>query len=245
MGKLSDKVAVITGGSSGIGLATARRFVREGADVVIVGRRSGELAVAVESVGERVEGVQGDVANLDDLDRVYAAVRQKHGRVDIVFANAGVVSFGPLGSVTEQDFDATFGVNVKGVFFAVQKALPMMPDGGSVILTSSIAGRKGWGAQSVYGATKAAVRAFARTWTADLKDRRIRVNTISPGPIATPMVARVGLTDAQVQHLMAQVPMGRFGKPEEIASAAVFLASDESSYVTGIDLCVDGGMAQI
>ena len=245
MGKLSERVAVITGGSSGIGLETARRFVREGADVVIVGRRQAELSAAVASVGARVDGVQGDVANLDDLDRVYAAVREKHGRVDIVFANAGVVSLAPLGSVTEQDFDATFGVNVKGVFFAVQKALPMMPDGGSVILTSSIAGRKGWGAQSVYGATKAAVRAFARTWTADLRERRIRVNTTSPGPIITPMVARAGLTDAQMQHLLAQVPMGRFGKPEEIASAAVFLASDESSYVTGIDLCVDGGMAQI
>jgi NAD(P)-dependent dehydrogenase (short-subunit alcohol dehydrogenase family) len=245
MGTLSDKVAVTTGGSSGIDLATARRFVREGADVVIVGRRPAELAAAVASAGERGDGVEGDVANLDDLGHLYAAARQKHGRVDIVFANASVVSLGPLGSVTEQDFDATFGVNVKGVFFAVQKRLPMMPDAGSVSLTSSIGGRRGWGAQSVYVATKAAVRAFARTWTADLRERRIRVNRISPGPIITPMVARAGLTDAQIQHLMAQVPMGGFGKPEEIASTAVFLASDESSYVTGIDLCVDGGMAQI
>src|ERR671936_976927 len=173
MGKLSDKVAVITGGSSGIGLATARRFVREGASVVIVGRRQAELSAAVASVGERAEGVQGDVANLADLERVYARVKDRHGRVDVVFANAGVAQFGPLGSVAEQDFDATFGVNVKGVFFAVQQALPLIPDGSSIILTSSIAGRKGWAAQSVYSATKAAVRAFARTWTADLKDRRI------------------------------------------------------------------------
>ncbi|MBO0879610.1 MAG: SDR family oxidoreductase [Mycobacterium sp.] len=245
MGKLSDKVAVITGGSSGIGLETARRFIREGASVVIVGRRQKELATAVASIGEGIEGVQGDVANLVDLDRLYSLIENRYGRVDVVFANAGVPQFAPIGYVTEQDFDATFNINVKGVFFAVQKALPLMPNGSSIVLTSSVAGRKGMGAQSVYSATKAAVSSFARTWTADLKDRGIRVNTISPGPVFTPMVAMAGLSDEQVQNFTAQVPMGRFGKPHEIASAAVFLASNDSSFVTGIDLCVDGGMAQI
>src|SRR6516225_2265577 len=249
MGRLSGKVAVITGGNSGIGLATAKRFVEEGAQVVITGRRQQELDRAAATIGKNVTAVQGDVSRLEDLDRLYAIVCEKHGSIDILFANAGVGSLAPLGAITEEHFDREFGINVKGVLFTVQKALPLLKDGGSIILNSSIAGQKGLGGFSVYNATKAAVRSFARTWTSDLKERKIRVNTISPGPIATPLVGKIGLskeqTDQFAASLVSQVPLGRPGQSEEVASVAVFLASDESSYITGIDLNVDGGLAQV
>jgi NAD(P)-dependent dehydrogenase (short-subunit alcohol dehydrogenase family) len=243
MEKLKGKVAVITGGSSGIGLATVKRFVEEGAYVFITGRRQAELDAAVREIGANVAGVQGDVANLADLDRLYATVGRQKGRMDVLFANAGVVEFVPLGSITEEHFDRLFNINVRGVLFTVQKALPLFTDGGSIILTSSGVSIKGFAAASVYSATKAAVRSFARCWTTDLKQRRIRVNVISPGPIETPMFAEV--PQEEKARLSSTVPMGRLGKPDEIASAAVFLASDESSYVTGIELFVDGGVAQV
>jgi NAD(P)-dependent dehydrogenase (short-subunit alcohol dehydrogenase family) len=245
---LAGKVAVVTGGNSGIGLATAKRFAAEGASVVITGRRQAELDAAVKEIGGNTIGVRGDVSNLADLDRLYETVKQKHGRVDVVFANAGGAEFAPLGSITEEHYDKTFDTNVKGVLFTVQKALPLMPDGGSIILNASIVGVKGWEAFSVYSATKAAVRSFARTWTTDLKDRKIRVNAISPGPIETPAIDEVAQTEEGKQFragLVAGVPLGRMGAPDEIAKAAVFLASDDSSFVTGIDLFVDGGMAQV
>ncbi len=249
MGRLNGKIAVITGGNSGMGLETARRFVAEGAKVVITGRRRKELDAAVKSIGRNVTGVQGDVSKLDDLDRLYARVREKHGHIDILFANAGLAQMAPLDQVTEEFFDLHFDVNVKGLFFTVQKALPLMRDGSSIILNSSIAGRMGMAGMSVYSATKAAVRSFSRTWTMDLKDRKIRVNTLSPGPIETPIFGKMGLTADQTrefgERVLEQVPMGRMGTSDEIARAVVFLASDDSSYITGIDLCVDGGMAQI
>jgi len=243
MEKLKGKVAVITGGSSGIGLATVKRFVEEGAYVFITGRRQAELDAAVREIGANVAGVQGDVANLADLDRLYATVGRQKGRMDVLFANAGVVEFVPLSSITEEHFDRVFNINVRGVLFTVQKALPLFTDGGSIILTSSGVSIKGFAAASVYSATKAAVRSFARCWTTDLKERRIRVNVISPGPIETPMFAQV--PQEEITRITSTVPMGRMGKPDEIASAAVFLASDESSYVTGIELFVDGGVAQV
>ena len=249
MGKLEGKVAVITGGNSGIGLATAERFVKEGAEVFITGRRQSELDKAVKLIGKNVIGVQGDVANLADLDRLYATVKQRAGRIDIVFANAGGGEFAPLGAITEEHFDKTFGSNVKGLLFTVQKALPLLADGGSVILNASIVSMKGVPALSVYSATKAAVRSFARSWTTDLKDRRIRVNAISPGPIDTPGVDSLGKNAEETKQfkaaMIATVPMGRMGNSDEIAKAAVFLASDDSSFVTGIELFVDGGSAQI
>ncbi len=248
-GKLVGKVAVITGGNSGMGLATAKLFVKEGAHVYIIGRRKAELDVAVKEIGSNGTAVQGDVAKLADIDRLYAMVKEKHGKVDIVFANAGVGELVPITDVTEAHFDKLFGINVKGLLFTVQKALPLMPDGGSVILNGSIAGYTGSPAFSVYSATKAAVRSFARTWTADLKDRKIRVNTLSPGPIDTPIFETVVSEKDHVEQLKAgfaaQVPLGRMGRPEEIATVALFLASDDSSFVTGIDLSVDGGMAQV
>jgi NAD(P)-dependent dehydrogenase (short-subunit alcohol dehydrogenase family) len=243
MGKLTGKIAVITGGSSGIGLATAQRFVAEGAYVFITGRRQAELDAAVERVDRNVRGVQGDVAKLADLDRLYETVRSEKGRLDIVFANAGGGELGPLGSITEEHFDKTFNVNVKGTLFTVQKALPLLNDGGSIILTGSIAGVKGFPAFGVYSATKAAIRSFVRSWTSDLKDRHIRANVISPGTIDTPILAP--LPKEAIAQILSSVPMGRIGEPEEIAKAAVFLASDDSSYVTGIELFVDGGAAQI
>lgn len=247
--KLAGKVAVITGGNSGIGLATAQRFVAEGAHVFITGRRQSELDAAVKQIGNNVTGVQGDVSNLADLDRLYATVKHQKGRIDILFANAGGGEFAPLGQITEAHFDKTFNINVKGLVFTVQKALPLVPDGGSIILNASIASLKGMPAFSVYSATKAAVRSFARSWTVDLKDRRIRVNAISPGPIETPAMNGLVQTEEQLKEfksgLIAAVPLGRLGDPDEIAKAAVFLASDDSSYVTGIELFVDGGMAQI
>jgi NAD(P)-dependent dehydrogenase (short-subunit alcohol dehydrogenase family) len=248
--RFEGKVAVITGGNSGIGFATAKRLVAEGASVVITGRRQADLDNAVNEIGSsRAVGVQGDVSKMQDLDRLYAIIKSKHGHIDILFANAGLGQLAPLGHVTEEDFDLHFNVNVKGLFFTVQKALQLMKDGGSIILNASIASTKGNQAVSVYSATKAAVRSFARTWTVDLKERKIRVNAISPGPIATPIFDKIGLTAEQkdqfLESMVERVPMGRMGNPDEIASAVLFLASSESSFVTGIELAVDGGMAQI
>jgi len=247
--RLDGKVAVVTGGNSGIGLETARRFVAEGADVFITGRRKDALDEAVRSIGKCVTGVQGDVSNLADLDRLYATVKQKAGRIDVLFANAGLGQFVPFDHVSESSFDLQFDVNVKGLFFTVQKALPLLVDGGTIILNSSIAGVKGLGPASAYNATKAAVRSFARSWTNELKDRRIRINTLSPGPIETPIFGKLGLTEEQIAgfatDIVGRVPLGRVGTADEIAKAAVFLASDDSSFVTGIDLQVDGGLAQV
>jgi NAD(P)-dependent dehydrogenase (short-subunit alcohol dehydrogenase family) len=247
--KLEGKVAAVTGGTSGIGLATARRFAAEGAHVVITGRRQAELDAAVKQIGGTTVGVRGDVAKLDDLDRLYETVKQKHGRIDVLFANAGGGEFAPLGSITEEHFDKAFNINVKGLLFTVQKALPLFTDGGSIILNASIASVKGMEAFSVYSATKAAVRSFARTWTVDLKHRKIRVNALSPGPIATPAIDVLAGGKEQGNQFRANmasaVPLGRVGEPDEIAKAAVFLASDDSSYVTGIELFVDGGRAQV
>jgi NAD(P)-dependent dehydrogenase (short-subunit alcohol dehydrogenase family) len=249
MKKLEGKVAVITGGNSGIGLATAQRFAAEGAHVFITGRRQGELDAAVRDIGKNVTGVQGDVSKLADLDRLYAAVKQQQGRIDVLFANAGGGELAPLGGISEEHFDKAFRVNVKGLLFTVQKALPLFQDGGSIILNASIAGSKGMEAFSVYGAAKAAVRSFARSWTVDLKHRKIRVNAISPGPIETPGFSNLGLSEEQIKEfkttVVSAVPMGRMGSADEVAKAALFLASDDSSYVTGIELFVDGGMAQI
>ncbi len=248
-GKLEGKVAVVTGGNSGIGLATAKRFVAEGAYVFITGRRPAELDAAVKEIGKNVTGVQGDVAKLADIDKLYAAVKAKTGRIDILFANAGIAELAPLGEITEEDYDRIFNINVKGLLFTVQKALPLIPSGGSIILNASIVASKGNPASSVYSATKAAVRSFARTWTMDLKERKIRVNAVSPGPIETPAydrIAKSGPAGKQMlESIVNRVPMGRFGQPDEIARAAVFLASDDSTFVTGIELFVDGGAAQV
>ncbi len=247
--KLEGKIALVTGGNSGIGLATAQRFVAEGAYVFVTGRRQAELDAAVKQIGPSAFGVQGDVANLADLDRLYATIKKQKGRLDVLFANAGGGEFARMGEITEAHFDKWFGINVKGLLFSVQKALPLMPDGASIILNASIVSIKGMEAFSVYSATKAAVRSFARTWTVDLKARKIRVNALSPGPIATPAIDELaGGKDAARQmmdSMAAGVPLGRVGQPDEIAKAAVFLACDDSSYVTGIELFVDGGMAQI
>jgi len=249
MEKLQGKVAVITGGSSGIGLATAQRFVDEGAYVFITGRRQSELDAAAKQIGKNVTGVQGDVSNIADLDRLYATVKQQKGRIDVLFANAGIIELAPLGSITESHFDKIFNINVKGLLFTVQKALPLFQDGGSIILTGSIGGSKGYEGSDVYGATKAAIRSFARSWTVDLKHRKIRVNAISPGPIETPMTSSMvqseELGEQLKTNLVNAVPLGRMGSPDEVAKAVLFLASDDSSYVTGIELFVDGGMAQI
>lgn len=249
MNKLSGKIAVITGGNSGIGLATAKLFANEGATVVITGRRQAELDAAVAEIGSHAVGVQGDVSKLDDLDKLYAEVKAKFGHIDIVFANAGIAELAPVGLVTEEHFDKVFGINVKGLLFTVQKALPLMVDGGSIILNSSVANTAGLEGFGVYSATKAAVRSFARTWTAELKARKIRVNVVSPGPIATPIFDTMGLSKEQIDefgtNITTQVPLGRFGQPEEIAQAVLFLASSDSSYVAGVDLYVDGGMVAV
>src|SRR2546422_695911 len=249
MGKLEGNIALITGGNSGIGLATAKQFVTEGAYVFITGRRDPELAAAVKEIGRNVTGVQGDVSNLGDLDRVFGQIKREKGKLDIVFANAGVAKYAPFGKITEEFYDSIFNINVKGLLFTVQKALPLLPDGASIILNASIVASKGLPANSVYSATKAAVRSFARTWTTDLKDRRIRVNAVSPGATDTP-----GLNDLwtsteagqqRLKMLSNAVPLGRLGTPDEIAKAVVFLASDDSSYITGTELFLDGGMAQV
>ena len=249
MGKLEGNVAVITGGNSGIGLATAQQFVSEGAYVFITGRRQSELDSAATQIGKNnVTAVQGDVSNLSDLDRLYAKVKEQKGQINILFANAGIIEAAPLGEISEEHFDKMFGVNVKGLLFTVQKALPLFQDGGSIILNASVAASKGFEATSIYSATKAAIRSFARTWTADLKQRKIRVNTISPGRIDTPIFNGV-LNEEQIKQfnatVVANVPLGRMGNPDEVAKAASFLASDDSSYISGTELFVDGGMAQI
>ena len=249
MSKLEGKVAVITGGNSGIGLATAQQFVSDGAYVFITGRRQSELDSAATQIGKNnVTAVQGDVSNLADLDRLYAKVKEQKGQINVLFANAGIVGAAPLGQISEEHFDKMFGINVKGLLFTVQKALPLFQDGGSIILNASVAASKGFEATSVYSATKAAIRSFARTWTADLKQRKIRVNTISPGRIDTPIFNGV-LSEEQTKQfnatVVANVPLARMGNPDEIAKAASFLASDDSSYITGTELSVDGGLAQI
>jgi NAD(P)-dependent dehydrogenase (short-subunit alcohol dehydrogenase family) len=246
MKKLAGKIALITGGTSGIGLATAKQFVHEGASVFITGRRAPELAAAVREIGTNVTGVQGDVSNLGDLDRLFAQLTREKGTLDIVFANAGGVQFAPLGQITEEHYDALFNRNVKGLLFTVQKALPLLPDGASIILNAPIAASTAplpeW---SVYNATKAAVRSFARTWTTDLKARRIRVNAVSPGYTDMPPWHATEAAEEHIKTIANSIPLGRFGTPDEIAKAVVFLASDDSSYVTGTELCVDGGFAQV
>ena len=248
MGKLEGKIALITGGNSGIGLATAKEFVSEGAYVFITGRREPELAAAVKEIGGNVSSVQGDASNLGDLDRLFALIKREKGKLDIVFANAGTADFASLGKITEEHFDSIFNINVKGLLFTVQKALLLMPDGASIILNASIVASKGSPQWSVYSATKAAVRSFARTWATDLKDRRIRVNAVSPGFTDTPGLNELlgSETGQQRKRMISNsVPLGRFGTPQEIAKAVVFLASDDGSYVTGTELFVDGGFAQV
>lgn len=249
MSRLNGKIAVVTGGNSGIGLASAIRFAEEGAQVVIVGRRQEELDKALQLIGPGAIAIQGDISNLADLDRIYAQVKATKGRIDIVFANAGLGDFQPIGAITEASFDRTFGINVKGTLFTVQKALPLMSAGGSVILTGSTTATMGTPAFSVYSATKAALRNFARSWALDLKGTGIRVNVLSPGPISTPgldlALSGTGQKDAIIDAMVAQIPLDRIGKPEEVAAAALFLASDESSFMTGSELFVDGGFAQV
>lgn len=243
MAKLKDKVAVITGGTSGMALATAKLFVEEGAYVFIVGRRQKTLDDAVKAIGRNVTGVQGDASNLADLDRLYATVQREKGRIDVLFASAGTGELAAIGEVTEEHFDRTFGLNVRGTLFTVQKALPLFNDGGSIIMNGSIAGVKGFPAFGVYSASKAALRSFARSWTLDLKAQNIRVNVLSPGTIDTPILD--GLPRESIDAFVSLIPRGKIGRPEEIATAALFLASSDSSFVTGGELFVDGGVAQI
>ena len=249
MGKLEGKIALVTGANSGIGLATAKSFVTEGAYVYITGRRDSELARAAAAIASNVTAVPGDVSKPADLDRLFAQIQREKGRLDIVFANAGVAKFAPLGTITEEFYDSIFDVNVKGLLFTVQKALPLMPEGGSIIVNASVVASKGLPANSVYSATKAAVRSFARTWTTDLKSRRIRVNAVSPGSIDTPglndLLASSEVGEQRRKAITNAVPLGRFGTSDEIAKAVVFLASDDASYVTGAELFVDGGFAQV
>ena len=249
MPRLEGKVAVITGGSSGIGLATAKRFVEEGAFVYITGRRQAELDKAVRLIGRNMVAVQGDVRSLDDLDRLFAQIKAEKGLIDVVVASSGFVEHQRLGEITPEHFDKTFGINARGALFTVQKALPLLRDAGSIILISSIAAEMGFPAHGAYSATKAAVRSFVRTWTAELKDRGIRVNAISPGPIDTPIIDSQAATKAGADKIRADfvsvIPLGRMGRAEEVANAALFLASHESSFVAGIDLVVDGGMRAV
>lgn len=248
MNRLEGKVAVVTGANSGIGLASAKRFAAEGAQVFITGRREAELDRAIEQIGGHVTAFQGDVSVLADLDRLYALVKEKAGRIDVLHANAGGGSVAPLGEITEAQFDKVFGTNVKGVLFTVQKALPLMTDGGSIILTGSTTSITGTPAFSVYSASKAAVRNFARTWIIDLKERHIRVNVLSPGPTVTPGLLRLaapGEEDELLAGFANTIPLGRVGDPDEIGRVAVFLASTDSSFVNGVELFVDGGAAQI
>ncbi len=247
--RLEGKIALVTGGTTGIGFATAKRFAAEGAQVIITGRRKEVLDKAAGELGSQVIGVQADSAKLGDLDRLYGEIKKLHGHLDIVFANAGGGEFATIDQATEEHFDKTFDSNVKGVFFTVQKALPLMREGGAIVLNASIVSAKGIPAFGVYSATKAAVRSFARTWTNELKDRKIRVNVVSPGPINTPGVDGLAGDPEQARQLKAsfasQVPLGRIGEPDEIAKAVVFLVSDDSSFVAGIELFVDGGMIQV
>jgi NAD(P)-dependent dehydrogenase (short-subunit alcohol dehydrogenase family) len=243
--KLEGKIALITGGSDGIGLATAKQFVHEGAFVYITGRRQAQLDKAAAEIGSNVTAIQGDVTKFDDLDRIFEQIGKDKGRLDIVFANAGGGPLVPLGSITEEHYDSVFNVNVKGVVFTVQKALPLIPRGGVILLTGSIVDTKGFPSFSIYSATKAAVRSFARTWTADLKDRCIRVNVVSPGPIDTSLLNDAFANPNDMKALASTIVMGRLGRPEEIASAVTFLASKEASFITGAELYVDGGSAQV
>lgn len=249
MDRLSGKIALITGGTSGIGLATAKLFAEEGAFVFITGRRQAELERAAAAIGLSAKGIQGDIANLGDLDRLFEEIKKTKGRLDILFANAGLGEFAPLGSITEAHFDKTFGVNVRGTLFTVQKALPLMGEGASIVLNASIAAIKGTPAFSVYGATKAAIRSFARGWSVDLRDRKIRVNAVSPGTVPTPAYDGFGMTEDQMTSFLQGhsdvAPVGRVGRPIEIAEAVLFLASDKSSFVNGAELFVDGGFAQV
>jgi NAD(P)-dependent dehydrogenase (short-subunit alcohol dehydrogenase family) len=249
MPKLDGKVALVTGGTSGIGLAAAKALAAEDAHTYITGRRTRELAAAVEEIGRNAIGVRGDVSNVADLERLYAQIRDEKGRLDILFANAGIAKYAALGNITEELYDSIFNVNVKGVLFTVQKALPLMPEGASIILNASVVGSKGLSSNSVYSATKAAIRSFARTWTTDLKDRRIRVNAISPGTIDTPglndLLASGEAGEQRRKLVTSAIPLGRFGRPDEVAKAVIFLASDDSSYITGAELFVDGGFAQV
>jgi len=249
MDKLEGKIALVTGGNSGIGLATAKRFVSEGAYVFVTGRRDTELAAAVKEIGHDVTGIRGDVSNIGDLDRLFEQIRREKGKLDIVFANAGIAKYAHLGEISEELYDSIFDINLKGLLFTVQKALPLMPDGATIILNASIVGSKGLPSNSVYSATKAAIRSFARTWTTDLKDRHIRVNAVSPGTIDTPGLSEL-LASSQVgeqrrKMISTSIPLGRLGTSDEIAKAVVFLASDDSSYVSGVELFVDGGFAQV
>lgn len=250
MNRLDGRIAVITGGNSGIGLATAERFVAEGAYVFITGRRQSELDAAVKQIGKNVSAVQGDVSNQDDLDRLYSTVKKEKGHIDVLFANAGTGEFASLDAITEEHFDKIFNANVKGLLFSVQKALPLMKDGSSIILNASIVASTGPAAMSVYSASKAAVRSFARSFTTDLKDRKIRVNAVSPGVVPSPGYRNsLGMTEEQVEQyansVLENIPLGRTGTLDEIAKAVTFLASDDSSYITGIELFVDGGMVQV
>jgi len=245
MNSLNGSIALITGGSTGIGLATAKRFVSEGAYVFITGRRQQELAAATKEIGRNVTGIPGDVANLADLDRLFAQIEREKGRLDVVFANAGSATLTPLGTITEEHYDSLFDGNVKGLIFTVQKALPLMTDGASIILNASIVASKGLPDWSVYSATKAAVRSLARTWTTDLKSRRIRVNAVSPGFTDTPPWRSIEGAEEVMKTISSNVPLGRFGTADEIAKAVVFLASRDNSYITGTELFVDGGFAQV
>jgi NAD(P)-dependent dehydrogenase (short-subunit alcohol dehydrogenase family) len=249
MGKLRNKVALITGGNSGIGLATAQRFAREGAEVVITGRRRQVVDEAVGLIGANASGICADASRLEELDALYQQIGERFGRLDVLVANAGVIRPAPGDQVDESQFDEQFDINVKGVFYTIQKSLPLLRDGGAIVLVSSIAHLKALDAHVVYAATKAAVRSFARSWAAELKNRNIRVNCLSPGPVRTPIIGKMGIKGAQFEAFEKQVsgliPLGRLGRPEEVANAALFLASDDSSFITGVDLCVDGGLSQI
>jgi NAD(P)-dependent dehydrogenase (short-subunit alcohol dehydrogenase family) len=242
-GKLAGKIAIVTGGSAGIGLGAARRFAAEGARVFITGRDQARLEKAVAEIGGNASFIQGDASNLADIDRIHATVKEQAGRIDVLFANAGFYEFGALGEITEAHFDKTFNTNVRGVLFLVQKALPLLSEGSSVILTGSIASMKGFGSFGVYNATKAALRSFARSWIVDLKGRNIRINVLSPGHIDTPGLSGL-YDDAQKAGAAGNVPLGRLGTPDEMGKVAVFLASDDSSYVNGVELFADGGVAQ-
>ncbi|MEG7361218.1 glucose 1-dehydrogenase [Pseudomonas citronellolis] len=249
MGKLNDKIALVTGGNSGIGLATAQRFAQEGATVVITGRRRQVLDEAVGQIGGNALGICADAGRLADIDALYQRIGQLYGRLDVLVANAGIIRPAAGEQVDEAQFDEQFDINVKGVFYSIQKALPLLRDGGSIVLVSSIAHLKALDAHVVYAATKAAVRSFARSWAAELRQRNIRVNCLSPGPVLTPIIGKMGIGDEQFAAFERQVagliPLGRLGRPEELANAALFLASDDSSFVTGVDLCVDGGLSQL
>lgn len=250
MKRLENKVALITGGSSGIGLATAKRFIHEGARVIITGRNEETLNQAMDELGDdNALAIPADISNLNNHDAVFSLIEKRYGTLDIVFANAGIILLSDFPGSTESDFDRQFDINVKGTFFTVQKALPLMSRGGSIILTTSIAHHKGLDGHNIYAATKAALRSFARSWTTDLKARGIRVNSLSPGPIATPIISKMGVSGAERalfdMNVASHIPAGRLGLPEEVAAAALFLASDESRFISGIDLSVDGGMGQI